>query len=39
MARLNTEALLVAYIKSQLGAPTINIEVTDAQEDIIVGAL
>lgn len=31
MARLNTKADLTDYIKSQLGAPTINVEVTDDQ--------
>lgn len=31
MARLNTKALLTSYVKSQLGYPTINIEVTDTQ--------
>jgi hypothetical protein len=31
MARINSKVLLTAYIKSQLGAPTINIEVTDDQ--------
>lgn len=31
MARLNTKAKLVDYVKSQLGYPTINIEVTDFQ--------
>jgi len=31
MARLNTKAKLVDYVKSQLGYPTINIEVNDYQ--------
>lgn len=36
MARINTKAGLISYIKSQLGAPSITIEVTDAQiEEII----
>jgi hypothetical protein len=36
MARINTKAGLRDYVKSQLGAPTINIEVTDAQIDEII---
>ncbi|QAU04540.1 neck protein [Vibrio phage Va1] len=31
MARINTKVGLTNYIKSQLGAPTINVEVTDDQ--------
>lgn len=31
MAKITTKAALTDYIKSQLGAPTINIEVTDDQ--------
>ena len=31
MARINTKQGLTDYVKSQLGSPTINIEVTDAQ--------
>jgi hypothetical protein len=31
MARLNTKQKLIDYVKSQLGAPSINIEVTDFQ--------
>lgn len=31
MARITTKAALTEYVKSQLGAPTINIEVTDDQ--------
>ena len=31
MARIQTKADLTEYIKSQLGAPTINVEVTDEQ--------
>jgi len=31
MAKITTKAGLISYIKSQLGAPSINIEVTDAQ--------
>jgi len=31
MARINTKTGLIAYVKSQLGYPTINIEVTDEQ--------
>lgn len=31
MARINTKVGLINYVKSQLGAPTINIEVTDEQ--------
>ena len=36
MARLNTKSDLVYYIKSQLGYPTINIEVTDDQIGYII---
>lgn len=36
MARINTKAALRDYVKSQLGAPTINVEVTDAQIDQII---
>lgn len=36
MARINTKAGLRTYIKSQLGAPSINIEVTDGQMDEII---
>lgn len=36
MARINTKAGLRSYIKSQLGAPSINIEVTDDQMDEII---
>lgn len=31
MARLSTKALLVAYIRSQLGEPTITLDVSDTQ--------
>ena len=31
MARINTKAGLIAYVKTQLGYPLINIEVTDDQ--------
>ena len=31
MARINSKALLINYVKLQLGYPTINIEVTDEQ--------
>lgn len=31
MARINTKADLISYLKSQLGAPTIKIEVSDDQ--------
>jgi hypothetical protein len=36
MARINTKVGLRDYVKSQLGYPTINIEVTDAQIDEII---
>jgi hypothetical protein len=36
MARINTKAGLRDYVKSQLGAPTINVEVTDGQIDQII---
>lgn len=36
MARIKTKAALREYIKSQLGAPTITIEVTDTQIDQII---
>lgn len=36
MARINTKTGLRDYVKSQLGAPTINIEVTDGQIDQII---
>jgi hypothetical protein len=36
MARISTRAELISYIKSQLGAPTINIEVTDEQMSEII---
>jgi hypothetical protein len=36
MARINTKAGLRDYVKSQLGAPTINIEVTNKQIDQII---
>lgn len=36
MARITTQVALIAYIKSQLGAPTINIEVTDTQMEEII---
>jgi len=36
MARINTKAGLRNYIKSQLGAPSINIEVNDTQMDEII---
>lgn len=36
MARINTKAGLRDYVKTQLGAPLINIEVTDPQIDQII---
>lgn len=36
MARIRSKAALVEYIKSQLGAPLINIEVTDPQIEQII---
>lgn len=36
MARINTKAGLISYVKSQLGYPTINIEVTDTQIEQII---
>lgn len=36
MARINTKAALKEYVKSQLGAPLINIEVTDPQIEQII---
>lgn len=36
MARINTKSGLRDYVKSQLGAPTINIEVTNSQIDQII---
>lgn len=36
MARINTKSGLRDYVKSQLGAPTINIEVTNKQIDQII---
>lgn len=36
MARINSKALLINYVKLQLGYPTINIEVTDEQINQII---
>jgi len=36
MARITSKTLLIKYIKSQLGAPTINVEVTTAQVSEII---
>lgn len=36
MAIINTKLLLIDYIKTQLGSPTITIEVTDSQIDQII---